>query len=192
MVSALDKLFGAVEDGDIKTVRLLIQEGECLKDPQFGTCAFFYDFTDFDIIQLLAEAGADINAINDVGEWALRNAAWEGDTEAVAYLLSKGAKPNLTSTGETAIHMGVCSDNIEVVRLLLESGADINTTDVDGWTCLWWLKSAVMATFLLNHGADPSIPAWGMIDERDDLPEEYEEIPVAARDLLRGHRLKAQ
>lgn len=192
MDSALDRLTAAVHDGDTGTVRQLIQQGDCLKDPEFASRPFFYDWTDLDMIQLLADAGADVNAINEVGEWALRNAAWRGDTKAVAYLLSVGAKSNLTDTGQTAIHMGVCSDNIEVVRLLLDSGADINTTDVDGWTCLWWLKSAAMATFLLNHGADPSIPGWGMIDEPDDLPEDHEEIPVAARDLLRVHRLKAQ
>ena len=191
MDSALNKLFAAVENYDIKTARLLIREGECLKDPEFRTCAFFYDFTDLDMIRLLAEAGADINAINDVGEWALRNAAWEGEAEAVAYLLSEGAKPNLTSTGETAIHMGVCSDKIEVVRLLLEAGANINATDVDGWTCLWWLKSTPMATFLLNHGADPAFSDWDIEGFPQHLPENHESIPEAVGDLLRAHRLKS-
>ncbi len=185
MDSALDKLIEAVEAGDIKAVRLLIQEGECLKDPEFGTRAFFYDFTEFEIIRLLTEAGAEINAINEVGEWALRNAAWRGDTEAVGYLLSKGAKPNLTDTGQTAIHMGVYSDNIEVVRLLLDAGAEINTQDVDDWTCLFWVKSVEMAAFLLSHGADPSIA-----DEIGGLPEDDKEIPEAAKILLRSHRLK--
>ena len=192
MDCSLDRLAAAVRNGDTGTVRQLIQQGDCLKDPEFASRPFFYDWTDLDMIRLLAEAGADINAINEVGEWALRNAAWRGDTKSVAYLLSVGAKSNLTDTGQTAIHMAVCSDNLAVVRLLLESGADLNTTDVDGWTCLWWLKSAAMATFLLNHGANPSIPGWGMIDEPDDLPEDHEEIPVAARVLLRVHRLKAQ
>lgn len=190
MDSALDKLIAAVDEGDVKTVRLLIEDGECLKDPEFATCAFFYNFTNLELIRLLADAGADVNAINDFGEWALRNAAWEGCAEAVAYLLSMGAKPNLTNLGETAIHMGVYSDNIEVVRLLLEAGADPNATDTDGWTCLMWLKSLEMATLLLANGADPSVYRWRVPAEPNDLPENYEAIPEPVRDLLRAHRLK--
>ncbi len=145
MDSALDKLWKAVDDSDIDAVRLLIQQGDCLQDAEFGTCAFFYDYTNLEIIRLLAEAGADINAINDFGEWPLLNAAAQGNPETVAYLLSMGAKPNLSSTGETAIHKGVFFDHIEVVRLLLAAGADPNATDGDGWTCLMWLRSLEMA-----------------------------------------------
>lgn len=190
MDSALDKLFGAVEDGDVESARLLIQQGDCLKDPAFATCAFFYDWTELAIIRLLAEAGADINAINDIGEWALRNAAEEGDAEAVTYLLSVGADPLLQNSLGTPIHMAVCSDKTEIVRLLLEAGANINAQDGDKWTCLWWARSFEMAAFLLDHGADPSIPAWETIGQSGPFPEDFESIPDAARDLMRTHRLK--
>lgn len=87
--------------------------------------------------------------------------------------------------------MAVCSDNTEVVRLLIEAGADINAQDGDRWTCLCWVKSLEMATFLLAHGADPSIPTWRTIGELGPFPEDCESIPEAARDLMRAHRLKA-
>ncbi len=143
------------------------------------------------MIKLLADAGADVNAINEVGEWALRNAAERGDTEAVAYLLSVGADPNVQNIGGTAIHMAVCSDNPGIARLLLQAGANINAQDGDRWTCLWWARSSEMAAFLLDHGADPSIPAWQTTGEPGPFPEEFESIPGAARDLMRTHRLKA-
>ncbi len=142
------------------------------------------------MIRLLAAAGADVDAINEDGEWALRNAAWRGDTDAVAYLLSIGANPHQQNTGGTAIHMAVSSDNTEIVRLLLEAGANINAQDGDGWTCLWWTRSLKMAAFLLDHGADPSTPAWQTIGEPGPFPEDFGSIPEAARDLMRTHRLK--
>jgi uncharacterized protein len=191
MESALDNMIDAVEDGNILTVRRLIQEGECLKDPDFPTCAFFNNWTDLEMIQLLAEAGADINAINEAGEWALRNAAEKGDMEAVSYLLSVGANVNLANRGgETALHYAVSSDNMEVARLLIDAGAEINAQDGDKWTCLWWLRSTEMVSLLLSQGADPSIPADTMIGDPSKLPEDCDRIPQEARNLLRAHRLK--
>lgn len=189
---ALAALVRAVENGDVATTRLLIQQGDCLKDPDFPTCAFFHGWTDLELIKVLVEAGCDINATNDDGEWALWNAAERGDLATVAWLLSAGANPHLQNSGGTAIHSAVCSNKIEVVRLLLEAGADINAQDGDKWTCLWWVRSLEMAAFLLNHGADPSIPAWEFTGEPGPFPEDFESIPNPARDLMRAHRLKSE
>jgi len=192
MESALEHLIAAVDEGNFKTVRRLIEEGECLKDPGFSTYPFFNDWTDLAMVQFLAEAGADIDAIDQEGEWALRNAAGKGDMAAVSYLLSAGANPHLQNSNGSAIHSAVCSNKIEVVRLLLEAGADINAQDGDKWTCLWWVRSLEMAAFLLNHGADPSIPAWEFTGEPGPFPEDFESIPNPARDLMRAHRLKSE
>ena len=146
---------------------------------------FFFGWTSLEIIQLLAEAGADLNAANDEGEWALYLAAWEGNVEAVVYLLSVGAKANVIDphTG-SALHMAVIADNMEIARLLIEAGVDVNAVDGDRWTCLWWLKSPEMALFLLSWGADPSMSAWG------SLPEDLESHSSAVKDILRAHRVK--
>ena len=83
-----------------------------------------------------------------------------------------------------ALHMAVASDNIEVIKLLLEAGADINLQDADAWTCLWWLKSPEAARYLLSRGADPSIPG-----DCGSLPEDWDSLPLAIRDILQQHRL---
>ena len=45
-----------------------------------------------DAIKLFVEAGADVNAINDLGNTALHYAAQTGATRIVEFLASKGAK----------------------------------------------------------------------------------------------------
>jgi ankyrin repeat protein len=46
-------------------------------------------------IQLLLEAGADINTIGDMGSTALHNAVSQGRVEAVKYLLNAGASKQI-------------------------------------------------------------------------------------------------
>ncbi len=189
MASLFEELRSAVDQGNVAETKRLLQLGAD-KDERFAKECFFHDWMDLEMIRLLAEAGADINALSNDGEWALRNAAEKGDMAAVSYLLSAGADPNLQASGGPAIHTAVCRDNIEIVRLLLEAGADINAQDADQWTCLWWLRSTEKASFLLSKGADPSIPADTMIGCPDQLPEDWDTIPEIVRNLLRAHRLK--
>ena len=45
-------------------------------------------------------------------------------------------------------------DNMEVMKLLLENGADVNARDKDERTALMFAKNAEMAKLLLENGAD--------------------------------------
>ena len=76
---------------------------------------------------------------------------------AVKWLLANGAAPNTTSTGGTAVFNAVTEDNLEMVTLLVNSGANINAQDCDGWTPLCRTNSLTMAQLLLKLGADPNI-----------------------------------
>lgn len=137
----------------------------------------------FSMLKLLLGAGAKVNSVSDCGSWPLRDACEAANADAVSFLLREGADPNLTSTGETALFAAVSSDSIECVRMLLEAGADVNAQDVDGWTCLFCLRSERVADLLLNHGASP-----GISDQCGKLPEDWERIPLAIRCKLRNRR----
>jgi hypothetical protein len=66
----------------------------------------------------------------------------------------------ITTSGETALHMAACEMYPEMVKLLLDFGADPNVRTVDGRTPL--MEAAIRGRLenvkcLLSHGADKSI-----------------------------------
>ena len=64
----------------------------------------------------------------------------ESDPEAVVRLLRRVSADihvdRINSAGMTALHQAVLDDNLPLVRILVEHGADVNIADVDSWTPL--------------------------------------------------------
>jgi len=62
--------------------------------------------------------------------------SFEGNLEAVQYLIACGVNPNLTDyDGRTALHLAVCGNHISVVKYLVEdANASISITDYYGQT----------------------------------------------------------
>ena len=62
---------------------------------------------------------------------ALVNAAIDRDTEKVRTLLNAGADVNgrLSMTGDTALHWAAYYGSIDIIKLLLEKGADVNAVN---------------------------------------------------------------
>jgi ankyrin repeat protein len=109
-------------------------------------------------LQLItAQPGVSLNVEDGAGEWPLKTFAEAGDENGVAWLLQRGADPNFTSTGDSALHAAVARNHIECARLLLAAGADPNQEDVDGCVPMWQLASEEMLDLLLAHGADPNV-----------------------------------
>lgn len=69
---------------------------------------------------------------------AIRMALDEDDLERMVQLLDEGANINaLKGAYKTTVLMEASvRGNLEVMKLLIERGADINLTDKDGWTAL--------------------------------------------------------
>lgn len=135
--------------------------------------------------EVLLDAGADVNETSGINS-PLINACKAGDAGLVAWLLARGALPDLTSNGRTALFAAVRADAPACVRLLLEAGANINAQGYDDGTCLWNVQSLPMARLLLNHGADPSIAS---------LDGEFAEtsiLPTSVSALFKEHRLRRQ
>jgi ankyrin repeat protein len=106
------------------------------------------------------QAGADINAEDARHRTPLILAVTYGKLEAVDLLLGRGAKVNhVPPRGvRTALGEAASQGNPEIVRLLLQSGADPNLRDADGYTPLHQAmnggehRSEIVAE-LLAHGA---------------------------------------
>ena len=78
------------------------------------------------MVETLLDAGADPNATQWTGETPLITCARTGDVETVGSLLRHGADVNANETrqGHTALMRAVAGRHPDVVRALIEAGAD--------------------------------------------------------------------
>jgi hypothetical protein len=112
--------------GDLKKAELLWSSGVDLNDKDrmgdtalMNCCAHGHA----EMATWLIQMGADIEAANDAGDTALILAAQAGKTDCVRALLQAGAVANRSNQYEQAAIL--MAANEEIVRLLIEAGADI-------------------------------------------------------------------
>jgi len=105
------------------------------------------------IVELLLAKGADINSqSDDRGYSALMDAAQQGETGLVDYLLNQKSDPNLRSKdGQTALILAVGQNDASMVSSLLLKGADPELTDKLGLSARKYAKlfnnTAITAMF---------------------------------------------
>ena len=81
-----------------------------------------------DILRLLIDAGADVNAKDETDTTALALASKKGDLEMVKFLVENGANVNAEGEhGLTALLWASCFSRFEIAKYLVEHGAGVNT-----------------------------------------------------------------
>jgi len=165
---ATEYLFQAIQNGDTAVVKRLLNQGiDANAQDAEGTpalmSAVLYDGAD--CVKLLLERGANPNARNAAGatplHWAVPDAA------KVKLLLAAGADANAKSTNLQRTPLLIAASypgSMDVLRLLLEHGADIHAKDRSGTHALG--RAALSADvdvvrFLVEHGCDPNEPGYG-------------------------------
>ncbi|KAF2310699.1 hypothetical protein GH714_016416 [Hevea brasiliensis] len=85
------------------------------------------------VTRLLIQNGANINA-GDVGHFAC-TAAEQNSLKLLKEIVDYGGDVTCSrKSGTTALHAAVCEGNTEIVRFLLDHGADTDKPDIHGWT----------------------------------------------------------
>ena len=120
-----------------------------------------------DIVQILLDAGADVNGRTPDGDTALRNGVWSGNIDIIEVLLDSGAHINalaLIDRGQTTLQEAIESGNTSIVRFLLEQSADCNAPGADSEGVISLQVAAIerhlsIALMLLKAGANINAPA---------------------------------
>lgn len=118
------------------------------------------------VIKTLA-LGANVNWRNPTmnGKTTLMIASHRNDAEIVLALLTAGADPNLhDNSGNGPLHQAAYYGSVDVLRILISNGADVNLKNIGGFTALTktahiecaghWIETA---RILLLNGADRNL-----------------------------------
>jgi uncharacterized protein len=153
------RLVEAARNQDRDAITALLREHVDVNSPQGdGATALHWAayWDDLLAADLLIGAGANVNAINELGVTPL---ALAPSAAVVTRLLVAGANPNIvTATGESPLMAAARAGSVDIVKALLEHGADVNAAEkVRGQTALMWAVSQRhpdVVRILLEHGAD--------------------------------------
>eukprot|EP01063_Lacrimia_lanifica_P011824 TRINITY_DN18509_c0_g2_i1.p1 TRINITY_DN18509_c0_g2~~TRINITY_DN18509_c0_g2_i1.p1 ORF type:complete len:661 (+),score=93.19 TRINITY_DN18509_c0_g2_i1:55-2037(+) len=166
-IDARDKKFGrtalewAILANDAGSVAWLLQEGAAVGD----AAALAASTGNADVLHAVVEHAGDacIDTLNRAGQSALYQATMSGSTDAIKYLLRRGANASMrNTTGETPLHEAVRSRCWEAAEILLEApSVQVDAQAQCGSTPLhaavYPVVHARFAALLLRYGADPSL-----------------------------------
>jgi len=93
---------------------------------------------------------------------ALFSAIRSGSSDSLAAQLDKGADPNDSLQGYSALMAAALSGSPAQMRLLIDHGARINYVNASGISALWLaVPDREKTSLLLDHGADPNLKVEG-------------------------------
>ena len=131
-------IYVAARDGHPEIVRLLVEEGADINvttEGNWGPLHIAYDFPE--VARVLLEKNADINRLSDDGTALFLASRWGYPEVVKVYLEHKpdleiGLKKEGYYDGMTALSIAIDQSNTEIVRLLLEAGANVNQRTRNG------------------------------------------------------------
>ncbi len=156
----------ALNKGDLTLAQALIDNGADVNRKSKGITPIAQAVTDNNVkaVALLIRNGADPSQANDDGDIPLYIAVRSGYNVIAGILLYKSNKPEKdanwkTDMGETLLNIAIEQEYDQVVRILLDFGADPNLEDFmenTGLNIASGKGKTELALLLLDHGADPN------------------------------------
>jgi ankyrin repeat protein len=164
MISYIKKQYHDIFDANTKRLakKKLLNKGIPFTPDCFGT---YIAKNKSQICNLFLQGGIDINSRDENGTPML-NIAVRNDNEAfVQKLIDLGADINIVSEdrGYTPVMDAVWRGNLDITKLLVNKGAELNTINKEGQTNLVLAVGADkvdIVKILAKHGADPDIKDW--------------------------------
>jgi ankyrin repeat protein len=134
-----DDLIFAVQNNNVELVKTLIDANYNIHiQDSIGndTALHWASFKGHkEIVELLLNAGADVNKLNKHGHTALLDASWNGKTSIVKLLLKANANADIQNTnGYTALTVAIENNHYDIIKILLEYGVsvkNINKYDIN-------------------------------------------------------------
>ena len=141
LVKDMPKLIRASGQGDIATVRELLEKGAYVntKDKESGWTPLMAASLSggVDVVKLLILRNADVNAKDRFSWTPLMIASRSGHVDIVRILLDAGADVNAkTNAGYTALMAAAKQGHPGIVKILLARGADVHARDELGWRAI--------------------------------------------------------
>lgn len=198
------RMLTAAFDGDLATVEKLVSQGADINyTDAWGNFAMFTAAWEGNIeaLDLFHSLGAKITFDNAN---LLCNAAYNGKTDSVKWLLGKGEDADFafTETGENALHYTLSKtseidERTEIVRILIAAGTDVRQKTKAGESTLCFMRDAYLKgetplhraaaygntaiiKMLLDAGAEPSVK-----DVNGDTPVSWGSWHLRDADVLR-------
>jgi ankyrin repeat protein len=177
----------ALAGSEVTVVSLLLELGAEVRAHSGKLLSIAIALNRPDLVQILLEHGADASTVDSLGPLdfeerpiadllvargagvpshllprTCRADVSHNALHRATVLLGYGADVNSRArTGLTALHYAVRSGDLPLIRLLLESGADVEASDLDGWTPLLHLAKTrakvdhvAVLDLLVAHGAN--------------------------------------
>ena len=155
-------IFEAAATGRVERVRELLKGQPDLVHAYSpdGWTSLHLNFGNLDVVNLLLDSGADINAVskNNLVATPLQGSVVMKNLTLGKLLLDRGAKVSPRGEeGTSPLHEAAGSGQLEFAKLLIERGADVNAKDDAGKTPLTIaieFKQPEVAEFLRQHGGN--------------------------------------
>lgn len=111
------------------------------------------------IVELLLKAGA-LDALQNNPDDSPFHFVFEGERTTVVRKNGPAKNSSLNVYGETPLSLAVQGGHIEIVRLLLQAGADSNVQNIEGRTAIFWAvlgRYTEIVALLLDTGANSNL-----------------------------------